>query len=90
MILKVFSVFEKHPRIRGESHVCRGRKKDLAETSPHTRGKLVVSVTITSRHGNIPAYAGKASSFSSGYFQVEKHPRIRGESLRYKQSMRQT
>ena len=63
MILKVFSVFEKHPRIRGENWTLYRDRPWVSETSPHTRGELKrFSVNFVSP-GNIPAYAGRTPSY---------------------------
>ena len=72
--------FEKHPRIRGESVSQNLLLSTGMETSPHTRGKLIVALLLSVFGRNIPAYAGKASSALCQRFRLKKHPRIRGES----------
>ena len=73
--------FWKHPRIRGESPARSSGCHRNQETSPHTRGKLMASLSLSLSMGNIPAYAGKASVRKEKTRTSVKHPRIRGESL---------
>ena len=70
----------KHPRIRGESRGAPLGIGPTPETSPHTRGKRLFFESAVRRHGNIPAYAGKAPELFLWNFNLKKHPRIRGES----------
>ena len=80
MILKVFSVFEKHPRIRGENWTLYRDRPWVSETSPHTRGELYAMATAAFRLRNIPAYAGRTIEPVDVAGAMQKHPRIRGEN----------
>ncbi len=71
---------EKHPRIRGENHLARLQVRNHAETSPHTRGERCCCATQPDSPGNIPAYAGRTSSWVIPSLAIWKHPRIRGEN----------
>ena len=51
------------------------------ETSPHTRGKREPAADRVHDAGNIPAYAGKADAHLPEDGSLQKHPRIRGESV---------
>ena len=73
-------IFQKHPRIRGESLDVGLTWAAVTETSPHTRGKPSAKNFIPLNPRNIPAYAGKASTILSLASLRRKHPRIRGES----------
>ena len=72
---------QKHPRIRGESLIFEVLLRHRRETSPHTRGKLSVTLPDGSASGNIPAYAGKAGFPLGRSNWWWKHPRIRGDSV---------
>ena len=50
------------------------------ETSPHTRGELLVYSVLSIWAGNIPAYAGRTATAAFRLTLKEKHPRIRGEN----------
>ena len=68
-----------HPRIRGEK-AGRGAEQahDLG-SSPHTRGKADESERAEMYHRIIPAYAGKRRRCAAHEFELQDHPRIRGE-----------
>ena len=71
---------EKHPRIRGENAAAAQRSRTALETSPHTRGEPVLSGEADELSRNIPAYAGRTSSWVIPSLAIWKHPRIRGEN----------
>ena len=71
---------EKHPRIRGENHLARLQVRNHAETSPHTRGERCCCGEADELSRNIPAYAGRTSSWVIPSLAIWKHPRIRGEN----------
>ena len=54
---------KKHPRIRGESRERVQELKAAKETSPHTRGKPRQAAIESGDFRNIPAYAGKATTY---------------------------
>ena len=71
-----------HPRIRGE-HVLNGKAHDLSpESSPHTRGALLLSPSGVVLAGIIPAYAGSTTCSAGVLMRSWDHPRIRGEHPR--------
>ena len=77
---------EKHPRIRGENAAAAQRSRTALETSPHTRGEPVLSGEADELSRNIPAYAGRTSSWVIPSLAIWKHPRIRGENWLPKES----
>ena len=71
-----------HPRSRGENS---GRPKTCATrtgSSPLTRGKLGLNLTLTGCLRLIPAHAGKTWRSCAASSPVRAHPRSRGENLR--------
>ena len=69
-----------HPRIRGEN-AWRGVAFQIkGGTSPHTRGKLLLTTNLRREERNIPAYAGKTASLMNMKRLAREHPRIRGEN----------
>ena len=73
-------IMRKHPRIRGENAAAAQRSRTALETSPHTRGEPVLSGEADELSRNIPAYAGRTSSWVIPSLAIWKHPRIRGEN----------
>ena len=61
------------------------------ETSPHTRGELILRRDQHPLFGNIPAYAGRTGTREERLCAIGKHPRIRGENeaLEHVLAMRQ-
>ena len=73
-------ISEAHPRSRGENpHRCRthaGRRG----SSPLTRGKPLMVMTMSASAGLIPAHAGKTKFPTSYLVALGAHPRSRGEN----------
>ena len=78
-------IMRKHPRIRGENAAAAQRSRTALETSPHTRGEPVLSGEADELSRNIPAYAGRTSSWVIPSLAIWKHPRIRGENCQSSQ-----
>ena len=74
---------EKHPRGRGEDLLCSLLSCGLTETPPRTRGRLCLDMFCSVPFGNTPADAGKTVYSDVPYASRQKHPRGRGEDLRY-------
>ena len=70
-----------HPRSRGENAQGGDILTAPEGSSPLTRGKPFHHSTTTSKHGLIPAHAGKTSSPRVNTPQIKAHPRSRGENL---------
>ena len=47
------------------------------------RGKVVVSVKLSTSHGITPAYAGKRHDISTIFAACRDHPRLCGEKLHF-------
>ena len=84
-------VEEAHPRSRGENHMS-PRSSELTEgSSPLTRGKHDLTITLEMRPRLIPAHAGKTSYSRPASRRSPAHPRSRGENRcrpRYRQIRR--
>ena len=70
-----------HPRSRGENTARPAAGPAAAGSSPLTRGKPFHHSTTTSKHGLIPAHAGKTCFWSCPRVASRAHPRSRGENL---------
>ena len=68
-----------HPRIRGEHAGCSVFAIGVTGSSPHTRGARLRRPGTEPRRRIIPAYAGSTPMAALIPFQMEDHPRIRGE-----------
>ena len=68
-----------HPRIRGEHAPLIRLVEYVRGSSPHTRGALGSTPTLTHEHGIIPAYAGSTRPYHVYISRIRDHPRIRGE-----------
>ena len=69
-----------HPRSRGENRQVASQSVLRPGSSPLTRGKLLIELTITSACGLIPAHAGKTSLVPMNSRSLPAHPRSRGEN----------
>ena len=69
-----------HPRSRGENLGVPCRFRDIAGSSPLTRGKPSDYRAGRRRRGLIPAHAGKTGGDHSGLLHGWAHPRSRGEN----------
>ena len=70
-----------HPRSRGENDGGFAWLANFPGSSPLTRGKLIVSVRITTWSGLIPAHAGKTDVVAQMASTMRAHPRSRGENV---------
>ena len=69
-----------HPRSRGENFCPRFTHLSSEGSSPLTRGKPFVRLSLSLYMGIIPAHAGKTSNLAWQVFQPRDHPRSRGEN----------
>lgn len=69
-----------HPRVRGENSWPIRDGKPTNGTSPRTRGKPATASASRSKHGNIPAHAGKTLIVPIPAGPSSEHPRARGEN----------
>ena len=69
-----------HPRSRGENSRRRPAAVSTRGSSPLTRGKPLIELTITSQCGLIPAHAGKTAIGLPTFTTRRAHPRSRGEN----------
>ena len=76
------SVYEDHPRIRGEHAAPSESDKWDEGSSPHTRGAPLVDGIRQPLPRIIPAYAGSTSNKTFHGQHGADHPRIRGEHSR--------
>ena len=72
-----------HPRIRGEHRPRTSIPFNSDGSSPHTRGALGRIPARLDGGRIIPAYAGSTSSSQYPDFDLQDHPRIRGEHLHF-------
>ena len=70
-----------HPRSRGENQNGSLGRPQLTGSSPLTRGKQLICDRTNTRHGLIPAHAGKTDIPLSREEMKRAHPRSRGENL---------
>ena len=70
-----------HPRSRGENDHEEAVDADQDGSSPLTRGKLPRGIAVRTRHGLIPAHAGKTCECIEMLGQAWAHPRSRGENV---------
>ena len=70
-----------HPRSRGENGSSSRVVKRVAGSSPLTRGKLGLNLTLTGCLRLIPAHAGKTKKYRRLCGLKSAHPRSRGENL---------
>ena len=71
-----------HPRSRGENPNTGVRKRFVTGSSPLTRGKLGLNLTLTRGLRLIPAHAGKTNRSPWRLVYFGAHPRSRGENFR--------
>ena len=69
-----------HPRSRGENDQVGMEPPGGAGSSPLTRGKPNVTMSVASQRRLIPAHAGKTWKASQAYSLAWAHPRSRGEN----------
>ncbi len=69
-----------HPRSRGENTPIRFDRDCKNGSSPLTRGKPLMVVTMSASAGLIPAHAGKTSPGRRSRRDYRAHPRSRGEN----------
>ena len=72
---------QEHPRVCGENCTRQPLTPSWLGTSPRMRGKLKTTKPPVTRHGNIPAYAGKTDSPNISSKSRWEHPRVCGENL---------
>ena len=70
-----------HPRSRGENRGRSSPSFSCTGSSPLTRGKPDLHLTVGRPPGLIPAHAGKTILQHPGDISPEAHPRSRGENL---------
>ncbi len=71
---------QEHPRARGENFELLAIGYLTQGTSPRTRGKLQHLNADGSDVRNIPAHAGKTIGRAACPFDLQEHPRARGEN----------
>ena len=69
-----------HPRVGGENEESLRPRTFAGGSSPRGRGKPFHHSTTTSRHGLIPAWAGKTQETCPGRRTTGAHPRVGGEN----------
>ena len=69
-----------HPRSRGENPTGARASTSASGSSPLTRGKRIVPVTVRAEPRLIPAHAGKTQPPFSSFCCIAAHPRSRGEN----------
>ena len=69
-----------HPRSRGENQKAAIEEQKGKGSSPLTRGKPAMKVTVMSGTGLIPAHAGKTLRYERFHVASGAHPRSRGEN----------
>ena len=69
-----------HPRSRGENEDFYSESERRRGSSPLTRGKLFVTMTLRVASGLIPAHAGKTRWRAPSTRSRPAHPRSRGEN----------
>ena len=74
------SLYQAHPRSRGENLRCQGRRWSFQGSSPLTRGKPNPTHDARNRSRLIPAHAGKTISETGLKTLDRAHPRSRGEN----------
>ena len=80
------SVFVKdwdHPRIRGEYSGALNWHRARSGSPPHTRGILGLHSYWLIQYRITPAYAGNTVHHGNKLYEMEDHPRIRGEYGNY-------
>ena len=75
----ITSLYEDHPRTRGEKRLCQVSLSGAVGSPPHTRGKVNPSVDNIDKQGITPAHAGKSIVERETFGMYEDHPRTRGE-----------
>ena len=70
-----------HPRIRGEHPMPQKRLSLFLGSPPHTRGTRLRKKEKSLQVRITPAYAGNTSKEGRKIWEVQDHPRIRGEHL---------
>ena len=71
---------QEHPRVCGENHQHRRRRRKYVGTSPRMRGKRHSHHRRKCRRRNIPAYAGKTPPDTTTSNLTTEHPRVCGEN----------
>ena len=69
-----------HPRVCGENRWHFGIRHTEVGTSPRMRGKPAFRSGSAAALGNIPAYAGKTSTWLPPTLAPPEHPRVCGEN----------
>ena len=69
-----------HPRSRGENADAVDFPDMAAGSSPLTRGKHCLFLSLSGGHRLIPAHAGKTGCGHDGHQRMRAHPRSRGEN----------
>ena len=73
------SLSRKHPHVRGEDDVDKGRRRLAPETPPRAWGRRVRALQPRSLIGNTPTCVGKTGLGGSKALGQRKHPHVRGE-----------
>ena len=68
-----------HPRVCGEKASFVSSMQNRPGSPPRMRGKVGHCLSVDSRSGITPAYAGKRPKQAVGSFQPRDHPRVCGE-----------
>ena len=68
-----------HPRVCGEKPERKAPRRPRLGSPPRMRGKVGHCLSVDSRSGITPAYAGKRPKQAVGSFQPRDHPRVCGE-----------
>ena len=77
---------EKHPHVRGEDPTDTRYRKRPAETPPRAWGRRASWVGAVGAEGNTPTCVGKTLSICTKKEKRWKHPHVRGEDRRLRQS----
>ena len=74
---------EDHPRLCGEKHMEVYAICDITGSPPPMRGKVFLAPLVLSVYRITPAYAGKSWNSGVGLFDIEDHPRLCGEKVKF-------
>ena len=77
-----------HPRMRGEHQEASNSSVEMQGSSPHARGTLLAVPHLECGRGIIPACAGNTSTCDVYHSRRWDHPRMRGEHLSDRESVR--
>ena len=75
------TVYEDHPRMRGEDDDGEPLWIRADGSPPHARGRRRTSISPYSKSRITPACAGKTFADSAGLSDCPDHPRMRGEDV---------